>query len=77
MFQLQGNISLADVHTVVMDEADTLFDHSFSEMTEKLVHSIQYVSVLDFRPLPYFFILQLLIKFYHAQISYVQSQEGS
>jgi superfamily II DNA/RNA helicase len=40
--QIQGNISMSDVHTIVMDEADTLFDHSFSEMTEKLVHSIQY-----------------------------------
>jgi superfamily II DNA/RNA helicase len=41
--QTEGNISLSDVQTLVMDEADTLLDHSFYDQSSKLIKVLQYV----------------------------------
>jgi superfamily II DNA/RNA helicase len=41
--QDDGKLLLTDVTTVVFDEADTLFDHSFAAMTDRLIDTLQYV----------------------------------
>lgn len=35
---------LTDVTAMVFDEADTLFDHSFAAMTDRLIDALQYVA---------------------------------